>query len=294
MNSIKIATRTKTNLTLRLEQLYDISYYTKPTFLKQLLSTKIEYPEIYFHKGILNADALKLIENSKLVFVNSSRVQKEIFQKLNDISRDKIQVVLPYYHTKKEYDKEIKKEFKHKHNIDTKSKILLITAKDLQKSGLSVVFDMISRMYQENFTLIIESNSKQIAPLRLQLDRSNPTFQYRLLENHEQKEELFIASDIFLLPTTQKYFSIDVLRAMYYRNAVFVMENNDASEIIDVFSLIQSSEDRSISFKVDSLLINKEELKKIQKENQKVAQQYTLERSLEKTVQIIEEFLTFN
>ena len=82
MNSIKIATRTKTNLTLRLEQLYDISYYTKPTFLKQLLSTKIEYPEIYFHKGILNADALKLIENSKLVFVNSSRVQKEIFQKI--------------------------------------------------------------------------------------------------------------------------------------------------------------------------------------------------------------------
>ena len=294
MNSIKIATRTKTNLTLRLEQLYDISYYTKPTFLKQLLSTKIEYPEIYFHKGFLNADALNLIENSKLVFVSSSRVQKEILQKIDAINRDKVHVMLPYYYTKKAYDKEIKKKFKTKHNIVSKSKILLITAKDLQKSGLAVVFDVISRMYQENFTLIIESNSKQIAPLRRQLERSKAPFQYILFENYENKEELFMAADIFILPTTQKYFSMDVLRAMYYKNAVFVMEENDASEIIDVFSLIQSDADRSVSFKVDSLLINKEELKKIQKENQKVAQQYTLERSLEKTVQIIEEFLTFN
>ncbi len=146
---------------------------------------------------------------------------------------------------------------------------------------------MISRMYKENFTLIIESNSKQIVPLRLKMERADVQFSYILLEDYENIDEIFISSDIFILPTEQKYFSLDVLKAMHFRNAVFLMESNHASEIIDTFSLIQSSDDRSVSFKVDSLLINKDELKKIQKENQKIAQNLTLEKNVEEIEQIL-------
>ena len=75
---------------------------------------------------------------------------------------------------------------------------------------------------------------------------------------------------------------------MYYRNAVFLTEVNYAAELIDIFSLIHGNEDRSVSFKVDSLLINKDELKKIQKENQKIAQMQSLENKVAEMTEIIE------
>ena len=98
-----------------------------------------------------------------------------------------------------------------------------------------MIFDIISRMYKKNFTLLIESNSKQIASLRLQMERSKVSFDYRLLENYENIDELFISSDIFILPTKSKYFSLDVLKAMHYKNAVFVMEANPLLSLLILF-----------------------------------------------------------
>lgn len=293
MNRIKIGIRTKTNLTLQLEKIYDIEYYKKSSFFEKLIFKKNDYPDIYFHKGLISADAIELIENAKLVIVNSLYVQTKILKKLSHLDINKIKIVHPYYHSNIDFDKERKKEFRNKHNIDKKSKVIFFRGKDLQKCGIDVLFDVISRMYKDNFTLVIESSPKQIRPLRLQMERSTPAFSYILLEDYENIEELFIASDIFILPTSQTYFSLDVLKAMYYRNAVFLMESNHASEIIDVFSLIQSGEDRSVSFKVDSLLINKDELKKIQKENQKIALEYTLKNNLTKTSEIMKDFFDF-
>lgn len=287
MNSITIAIKNKTNLTVRLEKEYDITYYKKPTLFSKLLLQENKYPDIYFHKGYLSSEAVNFIENSKLVIVSSNKVRDEIVNKVSNIDPSKLHTIYPYLLEKNEYDKAIKKEFKKKHNIPKDSKIIFFRGNDLSKCGINVINDVISRMYKDNFTLVIESSAKQINPLKLQMDRADVNFKSILFSDYEDMSELFISSDIFILPTQQKYFSQDVLKAMYYRNAVFVMEENPASELIDVFSLIQSAEDRSVSFKVDSLLINKEELKKIQKENQELTKEYSLEKSLEKISKII-------
>lgn len=287
MNSINIAIKNKTNLTLQLEKKYDVTYHEKPNFLSKLLLKKKTNPDICFHKGFLSSEAVALIESSKIVIVSSNSVKKEIINKVSNIDIEKLHVRYPYFINKIEYDKSIKKEFKRKNNIKKDSKILFFRGNDLSKNGLETVFDVISRMYKENFTLVIESGSKQIVPLKLKMEKLEVKFNYLLLEDYENVDELFIASDIFILPTQQKYFSLDVLKAMYYRNAVFLMESNHGSEIIDTFALIQTSADRSVSFKVDSLLINKDELKKIQKENQKIAQNLSLEKNIEELVHII-------
>lgn len=289
MNSLIIAIKNKTNLTLQLEKKYNLSYYKKPNFLSKVLLKENKNPDFYFHKGFLTRDVVSLIENSKVVIVSSNNVKKEIINKISNIDISKLHVDYPYFISKTKYEKSIKQEFKKKNNIGKDSRILFFRAKDLSKNGLDTVFDVISRMYKENFTLIIESTSKQIRSLKLQMERSAVTFNYLLFEDYENIDELFISSDIFILPTSQKYFSLDVLKAMYYRNAVFLMESNPASEILDTFSLIQSSQDRSVSFKVDSLLINKDELKKIQKENEKIAKNYSLENSIEKISTLIDE-----
>ncbi|MGB3750859.1 MAG: glycosyltransferase [Arcobacteraceae bacterium] len=288
MNSITIAITRKTNLSIQLEKKFDIKYYKKPSFFKKIFSLKQSYPDIYFHRGFLSREAAALIEKSQVVIVNSSSVKSEIIQKLSHIEDDKISVLSPYFYSKVVYDASIKKAFRKKYEIDKKSKIILFRAKDLEKNGVDTIFDMVSRMYKENFTLVIESSSKQINPLKLKMERSEIKFKYILLEEYENIDELFIASDIFILPTKQKYFAVDVLRAMYYRNAVFLTEENYAAELIDTFSLIHGIEDRSVSFKVDSLLINKNELRNIQKENQKIAQMQSLENKVAEMTRIIE------
>ena len=189
MNSIKIAIKNKTNLTLQLEKKYDVIYHSKPTLLSKLLLKKNTNPDIYFHKGFLSSEAVTLIENSQIVIVSSNSVKKEIIDKVSNIDIEIIHVRYPYFIIKMEYEKSIKKEFRKKNNIEKDSKILFFRGKDLSKNGLDTVFDVISRMYKENFTLIIESSSKQIMPLKLQMKRSDVKFNYLLLENYENIDE---------------------------------------------------------------------------------------------------------
>jgi hypothetical protein len=290
MKSIEIAIKNKTNLTLQLEKLYEVTYYEKETFFSKLIFQKKSTPDIYFHQGIFSKDAISTAKKSKLVIVNTQSTKNDFIQIAPEVNADKIEVVSPYFIAQTEYNKQIKKSFKQRYNIDKKSKIIFFRAKDLIKNGLETVFDILSRMYEENFTLIIESSSKQIVPLRIQLERAEIKYPYILFEDKKNIEELFIASDIFILPTSYKYFAVDVLKAMHYKNAVFIMEENAASEIVDVFSYIQGANDKSISFKVDSLLINEDELKKIQKQNKKVSKKYNIERSLAETSHLIEKY----
>ena len=68
------------------------------------------------------------------------------------------------------------------------------------------------------------------------------------------------------------------------------MAANYASEILDTFSLIQSDIDPSTPFKVDALLSNQEELKKIQKFNYKISLNYNFESYLNIINSIIKKY----
>ena len=290
MNSMTIAIKNKTNLTIKLEKKYEVFYYKKQTFFSKLLLKEKKYPDIYFHKGFVSSEAISFIENAKIIIVSSLNIKCEIIGKIPTVDESKIYVLYPYIVKKIKYEKPIKKEFKKKNNIDKNSKIIFFRGDDLNKAGIEVVLDVLGRMYAENFTLIIESKKKQIVPIELKLKRLKVNYAYKFFEDYTNIDELFMASDIFFLPTSQKYFNLDVLKAMHYKNAVFLMQINHASEIIDTFSLIQSSEDRSVSFKIDSLLTNEDELKKIQKENLIIAENITLENNFLKIENILKKY----
>jgi len=290
MNSITIEIKNKTNLTLKLEKEYNVTYYKKPTLFSKLLLKEKEYPDIYFHKGFITSEAIQFIENAKITIVSSLNIKCEIIDKIPTIDESKIHIQYPYIIKKIKYEQSVKEEFKKKNNIDKNSKIIFFRGNDLNKAGIDVVLDVLDRMYAENFTLIIESSKKQIMPIELKIKRLKVNYSYILFEDYKNIDELFTASDIFLLPTSQKYFNLDVLKAMHYENVVFLMQTNHASEIIDTFSLIQSIEDRSVSFKIDSLLSNKDELKKIQEENVNIADTITFENNFLKITKIMDEY----
>lgn len=97
-----------------------------------------------------------------------------------------------------------------------------------------------------------------------------------LLDDFEDMDKLFIASDIFLLPTTNKTFNTNILKAMYCKCAVFTTVTNDASELVDVFSTMESPQDRSMQFKLDALLHDDTELNTIKEQNYNVAKEFYL------------------
>jgi len=274
MKRLNIAIKNKTKLIQNLESVYDIQYYKEQTlFSKLTFQTKI-YPDIYFHQGSLTDDALEMIEHSKVTIVNSSGLKASILETNRHINQAKINVVYPYAIAQTEYDKQIKQEFKKRYSIQKDTKLILFTASDLVASGVQNFIKVLSKLQEKNFKAVVSSDTKQIQSLKLLINRLKVDFQIILIDNCKNKDELFIASDIFVLPTKQKMFAPNILKAMSYKNAVFVPSTNYSSEIIDVFSVMQSLEDPSTPFRIDALLSNKKELKIIQKQNYETSQNF--------------------
>jgi hypothetical protein len=79
---------------------------------------------------------------------------------------------------------------------------------------------------------------------------------------------------MYILPTYVKAFSSNVIKAMFYKTAVFVSANSASREVVDIFSTMDSPNDRSMQFKVEAILTNKDELKNIKKANKELANEF--------------------
>jgi glycosyltransferase involved in cell wall biosynthesis len=69
-----------------------------------------------------------------------------------------------------------------------------------------------------------------------------------LLEDYKNMDDLFLISDIFILPTYNQNFASSVLTAMFCKCAVFVSSNNHAREVVDIFATMDDPDDRSTAF----------------------------------------------
>lgn len=291
MKKLHIAINTKTKVTKELEQKFDVTYYQEQTFFEKLLLKDKKYPDIYFHQGSISTKALDMVEHSKVTIVNSNALKEQICTKRTYINENKIFVLYPYITHKQEYDKQIKKDFRKKYQIEKEERIIFFTGKDLFSNGFEKFLEIINDLERKNFKILIDVNSDIKDRVAERLTHYKLNEKTIILENYSNADELFIAADIFILPTKQKLFAPNVLKAMYFKNAVFVNRENAASEIIDSFSLILGQNDKSISFKVDALLGNKEELKKIQKENYQVVKNIQFDNYMKELEYILEDNL---
>ena len=287
MNKISIHFRNKTNLIKELEKDERISIQKKQSLIKKLSFSKKEYADIYFHSGLLDDDAILNINNSKKTIVNSKRIKKEISEKL-DISKDKIKVIYPSINMTYKKIKDVKEKFCKQFDIDSTPKIIFFTAKNLKTSGVKEFFDIIVSLNSMNKQIVVSSDKNQITSLKFLISKYNFGAEVLLLEDYENTNDLFLAADIFLLPTYNKSFATNILKAMYCKCAVLTTSSNYASELIDVFATMENPNDPNTSFKVDALLSREEDLKLIQKENRKIAKKYELSKNLNKLNTIIE------
>jgi glycosyltransferase involved in cell wall biosynthesis len=275
-----------TNLVKYIENIKETIVFKKPGLLEKLGLKKIKYPDIYFHTGTVNNFSNILIKNSKITIVNSTILKNKLVDKLN-IQEDKIKVIYPAIESDKFKKKDRKKSFYAKYNINDDDKIIYFTGKNLEKSGIENFCKIINNLEMDNFKAIIStSDEKESKYAKEQLKFYKLEDSILLI-----KEEIFDITDIFVLPTKFNNFAINILKAMVNKSVAFVPETNYSVEIVDIFSIMSTPDDSNTSYKIDMLLRVNSELKKIQKENYKIAKKLTLDyqcNKLDKIINILE------
>ena len=287
MNKTTIFYKTKNILIEKLEKQSNIEVLKERNFFAKIFSAK-KIPDIYFHSGSLDDDSKENILNSKITIVNSFAAMNEIIARTK-IPHEKIKVIYPSIEVEYKDPKEIKVKICEELQIDNESKIIFFTAKNIKSSGVKEFLDICSSLNYQNFKVIIAGNNKQIYNLRFQIPKY-PNLENRLilLEDYKNIDELFLAADIFILPTYNKSFSSNILKAMFCESVVFVTIENDVREVVDVFASMDSSTDPSIAFKIDAILLSEQDFNQIKKQNRELAFEFTLENNLAKINHIIE------
>ncbi len=269
-----------------LEKQKNIETIKEGNFFSNLFSKK-KYADIYFHTGVLDEKSIENIKNSKITIANTFASLNQIIAKTK-ISHEKIKVIYPSINVKYKNPEETKEKICEELKIDSANKIIFFTAKNIKSSGVKEFLDICSSLTYENFKIIIAGEKKQLAALQFQLTKYQKIEdKIILLEDYKNIDDLFFASDIFLLPTYNKSFSINILKAMFCECAVFLSLENDAKEILDVFASLDSPSDPSTAFKIDAILQGENDLIEIKKQNRELALEFTLESNLEKINHII-------
>ncbi|MGJ0321236.1 glycosyltransferase [Aliarcobacter cryaerophilus] len=260
----------------------DIKILKKPSFLTKLFSKK-RYPDIYFHSGELDENSIEFIKNSKFVVTNSFSNLNLILAKTK-ISHEKIKVIYPSVDIKYQKPKELKEKYKDRFSLTENTKIIFFTAKNFKTSGVKEFLQIVSNLSFIDFKVIIAGAKQQLAALEFALPKYSKLEPKIILldESKEKLDELYLISDVFLLPSYNKNIASSVIKAMFCKCVVFSTMNNDAKEIIDVYATMENPNDPSTAFKIDAILFDENELKKIKKQNRNIALEMSLDKNIEK------------
>ena len=260
----------------------DIKILKKPSFLTKLFSKK-RYPDIYFHSGELDENSIEFIKNSKFVVTNSFSNLNLILAKTK-ISHEKIKVIYPSVDIKYQKPKELKEKYKDRFSLTENTKIIFFTAKNFKTSGVKEFLQIVSNLSFIDFKVIIAGTKQQLAALEFTLPKYSKLEPKIILldESKEKLDELYLISDVFLLPSYNKNIASSVIKAMFCKCVVFSTMNNDAKEILDVYATMENPNDPSTAFKIDAILFDENELKKIKKQNREIALEMSLDKNIEK------------
>ncbi len=282
MNNITISYLKQNLLIEEIEKENFIEVIKKQSVLNKLFLKKQVFADVYFHFGTLNKSSILNIINAKLIIVSSNAIRNMILENIKNENLA-IEVIYPSINIENKEIKEIKKlkaKLYQELNIDTKNKIILFTAKNFKTGGINKFLEIINELNYKYIQVIIAGSSQDIYALKFKLNSYSFIDKLILLDNYQELDNLFLLADFFILPGNTNTFSINVLKAMYFKCIVFVSKINNASEIVDIFSTIDNYSPTNTSFKLDSLFIRETELKSIQQGNKNIAKNFLLKQNL--------------
>ncbi|WP_419776857.1 glycosyltransferase [Malaciobacter marinus] len=286
MKNITIDFKVKTKIINRLLEKENIKKVKKRTFLDKLTFAKKEFADVYFHTGSIKKEDIEKIENAKKIIVNSNKQKSELIKQ--QVDKSKIEIIYPSIDAEYKKPKEVKKQFCEEFNLDTNTMFVFFTAQNFKNSGSKEFINIVNNLNFKNLKAIVAGDKKEISGLRFQLSKEGLDEKILFFTDYNDLNRLFLVADIFVLPTHTKAFAKNILRAMFFKCAVFVPSTCASSEIVDVFATMMMPSDGSAAFKIDALLGRKEDLKHIKKQNRITAQEFTIDKNLEKIELILQ------
>ena len=284
---IYIDYKNETSLITKLLKDEQIEKIKTKNFFNKLISKKIIKSDVYFHYGVFDKNSIKHINASKKVIVSSLSLKKELLKHLSTFDESNIHVLYPSINESILDKKVCKATLAKTYNFSPSAKIILFTAKNFKKNGVKDFLDITDSLKYKNIQIIIQGSKEEIRILK-SLSRKKQYLEHILfLEDYKNMSFLYAACDIFLLPTTLKVFSRNVLKAMYHKCAVFVCQISSSCEILDVFSSLSNGSDAATSFKMDAVLNSEEELSFIQNKNHEDSLEFLEEKQILKAKTIV-------
>ena len=245
--------------------------------LKKFFSKKT-YPDIYFYNSSdKNKDTL--CKNAKTIIANSKRIYGILKTRYENKN---IELIYPCIDISNSFSKpQAKQKMGDIYGLRTETKFVTFYDSDFKNGGIKEFISMINSLNFKFVKACIIGDTKSLDTIRLFVARLKTKHRFLLIEE-DNIDMVLSASDVFISPTQKKTFNTNILKAMSYANIVFTSIDNDASEILDNYSLMHSHNDMTVLFKIERILQSESDLKLIGEQNLKTASGYSCTSVVEK------------
>ncbi|WP_200763500.1 glycosyltransferase family 4 protein [Nitrosophilus alvini] len=231
----------------------------------------------------------KCFRNAKKIIANSKQVKNQIVEYYK-IDADKIAVIYNGIEIK-EFDKEQSKmKIGQEFGIKEDSKIILFAGSGFERKGVAEFLQILALLNSDYHAFIL-GKEKKISKYKQMAKAMGLEGKVTFTGPRNDIDHFYAASDIFLFPTRYEPFSNVVLEAMSFENVVFTTAQNGAAEILPKELVMKNPKDLSVVKKIDTLLQNNDKLVKIQKEMREISKEYTIEKNVQKTLEVIYELI---
>jgi len=229
----------------------------------------------------------RCFNNSKKIIANSNRVKKEIIEYYG-IDENKIEVIYNGVNLPSGIDKDrAKLKLSQEFGVDRDTLIILYVGSGFERKGVAQFLEIISKLESEFIAFVVGKDKRLKKYQKIAKDLK---IEHKVIFTGARSDvdRFYSASDIFLFPTKYEPFSNVVLEALSYGSVVFTTAQNGASEILDSYFVMESSNDIDIYKKIDSLLSDRERLLELQEESIKLSKEFSIEKNAKETVRVIE------
>ncbi|QOG11448.1 glycosyltransferase [Arcobacter sp. FWKO B] len=265
-----------------IDTIENLEEFKKQNGLKRLFSKK-SYADIYFYNST-DKDKDSLSNHAKVIIVNSKRIKNILASRYEN---KQIELIYPCIDANEEFSKaQAKQDMCDIYGLRTETRFVTFYDSDFKNGGIKEFISMVNNLNFKFAKACIIGDTKSLDTIRLFIARLKTKHRFLLIEE-EKLDMVLQASDVFISPTQKKTFNTNILKAMSYENVVFTSVENDASEILDTFSLMHSHNDISVVFKIDSILHSENDLKLIGEQNRQTSLNFTYQQYKNNLLKII-------
>jgi len=246
------------------------------TFLKIEKKTKLNplhFVYLFIEKRAFN--------KAKKIIAISNMVKQNIITEYN-IEPNKIEVVYNGIPLKEKVDfSDIKEEFNIKNE-----KILLYVGSGFKRKGVKEALDIVAKLTGD-FKFFVIGKEKNMDFYKNYAKYVGIEKKVIFTGPRSDVDKFYSMADIFIFPTKYEPFGSVIIEALNFENVVFTTNTCGGGEILPNEWII----DENTYKKIQYLLDNPDELKKLQKKAKEISKDFSIEKNVEKTLKVISEVI---